>query len=127
MADVAPNHTPAKDVTARTTGAVIGGRFVRVSATIGTDGMYRVAQSAASGDEFGVAARDKAAGEAVLVIKGGIVPVELGATLTAGTLLVTGADGRAVAAAVGAITGVGRLLQDGVAGDFRPVALMGLS
>lgn len=125
MADVAPNHTPGKDVTARTTGAVIGGRFVRVSATIGTDAMYRVAQSAAAGDEFGVAARDKASGEAVMVIRQGILPVELGATLAAGALVVTDAVGRAIAA--GANRPTGRLLQDGVLGDFRPVALIGLA
>jgi predicted RecA/RadA family phage recombinase len=125
MADVAPNHTPAKDITARATGTIIGGRFVRVSANIGTDGMYRVAQSAAAGDEFAVAARDKVNGEAIMCIRQGILPVELGATLAAGAIVCTDAAGRAVAA--GANRPVGRLLQDGVLGDFRPVALIGLA
>lgn len=122
MADVAPTHTPAKDVTVHCTGAVVGGRFLRVSANLQGSGHISCAQSAAAGDEFAIAARDKAAGEKVLAIRQGNVSVELGAALVAGALLVTDANGRAVAA--GANRPAARLLEDGGIGDFRLVALL---
>lgn len=126
MADVAPNHTPGKDVTVHCTGAVIGGRFVKVSANLQSTGHYSCSQSAAAGDEFAVAARDKASGEKVLAFRAGIVPMEVGAVaVVAGALICTDAVGRIVA--VGANRPTGRVLQDGAPGAFVPVALMGLS
>lgn len=124
MADVAPVLFPGDTFTGHATGAVVGGRFVMVSANAQASGHYSVAECNAAGSEVGVAARDKAAGEKVMVYTEGVIPVELGAALAAGALVASNATGQAVA--VGTGRPVGRVMADGAAGATAPVKLLGL-
>jgi hypothetical protein len=66
------------------------------------------------------------AGKPIDIVLLGIFPIELGAVLTAGELVTSGVDGRAVA--MGATPAVGtfvaRMLEGGAVGAIKPVLLM---
>lgn len=121
MATVVPTFTPAHDVTANVTAAVIGGRVLGVSGTLAADGKLQCAHAAAAGAAFGVAATDQALGGDVLVYREGIVPVEAGGAITAGQRVEVGAGGTAVVLAAGVPFGVAT--ATGAAGALIPVAL----
>lgn len=108
MANVTPRFDPATDITAACTAAVVGGRFVNISATETADGKQQVAHAGAAGAAIGVAATDQAIGGDVLVYKGSkVVPVEAGAGgLAAGVRVEAGAGGVAVTLAAGIPLGV---------------------
>lgn len=125
MADVTPFHFPGDTITAHATAAVTGGRFVRISGNR-VDDNYAVAPAVAGPNVFGVASRDKATGDKVMVFTAGIIEVEAGAALTAGTRVTSDANGAAVAAtgAAGAtVAFVGIVLADVAAGARGPVLI----
>lgn len=102
----------SSDVTAQTTAAVTGKRFVDISADI-TSGPglsstsegsnLKVAHATAAAKAFGVAEYDAASGAKVGVIgtPGRIVPVTSGAAITAGAEVEVGTAGKAITLASG--------------------------
>lgn len=103
------------DLTGHVATAVIGKRFVRISAalqagpalnTSTTGGNIQIAPATAAGAVFGVAAYDAAAGEKVPVIReGNTVPVTAGGAITAGAGVEVGTAGKAVVLASGVRVG----------------------
>lgn len=106
----------SSDVTAQTTAAVTGKRFVDISADI-TSGPglsstsegsnLKVAHATAAAKAFGVAEYDAASGAKVGVIgtPGRIVPVTSGAAITAGAQVEVGTAGKAITLASGIACG----------------------
>lgn len=103
--DVTPTHFPGDTVTCHAEAAVTGGRFVAITGPR-VDGNYQVSHATAAGAKFGVAARDKGAGDKVMVIKRGIVGVTAAAAITAGQEVEVGANGQAAVFAAGIKAGV---------------------
>lgn len=113
-----PLYEPGRAVTCQANAAITGKRFVRVAAAkqagstltaSGADqtggGNVIVDQTFVSGQAvpaFGVADRDAASGSKVGAIKGGTVPMECSAAITAGTRVMPAVDGRAAVYAAGA-------------------------
>jgi hypothetical protein len=107
-----PLFRPGQDVTALTTGAVTGKRFVGVSATRdATTGLVKVAHATAAAKAFGVASADIASGATGLIHRGGILFVTAGGAITAGAQVEVGTDGKAVALSSG--VAVGQALETG--------------
>ena len=108
-----PLYRPGLDITAVTTGAVVGKTFVDYSAAL-TTGLVSVVTATAAGKVAGVAAYDAASGARVPVIrgKGQIVPVTAGAAITALAEVEVGTGGKAVTFSAG--VKVGRALSTGV-------------
>lgn len=105
--DLTRTKEPGLDVTAETTVAVVGCRFVRISAarafrfnvlaTTATGNPYKVAPCGAGGKAFGVSKYDQSVvGGKVGVARGGIVTVLAGATITAGQKIMSDATGQAI-------------------------------
>lgn len=104
------------DVSAITTGAVTGSRFVNISATVSSGpglsttsegSNIKVAHATAAGITFGVSRQDAASGAHVGVIgtPGRIVPVTAGGAITAGAQVEVGTAGKAVTIASGVARG----------------------
>jgi hypothetical protein len=104
------------DISAITTAAVTGQRFVNISAsfssgpglsTTSEGSNIKVAHATAAGIAFGVAAYDAASGAHVAVIgtPGRIVPVTAGGAITAGAQVEVGTTGKAVVLASGIAVG----------------------
>ena len=116
-----PLFRPGADITCQTTVAVIGKRFVDISATRdATTGLIKVAPAAASTTikAFGVAAYDQATvGGRVAVINGPgqIVPVQAAGAITAGADVEVGAAGQVVAKTTG--VAVGKAVETGSNGN----------
>jgi hypothetical protein len=108
-----PLYRPGLDITAVTTGAVVGKTFVDYSAALAT-GLVSVVTATAAGKVAGVAAYDAASGARVAVIrgKGQIVPVTAGAAITALAEVEVGTGGKVVTFSAG--VKVGRALSTGV-------------
>lgn len=121
MADCTPFWDEGDTLTCHASAAVIGCRFVSISGPR-VDGNPAVAHTGAGADSFGVAARDKAIGEKVIVHRARtiVAPVEVGATpVVAAGLVMSDAVGRCVPYVAG--TGVlplGRALDDAPVGGF---------
>jgi hypothetical protein len=105
-----PLYRPGQDISAVTTGAVVGKTFLDYSAAL-TTGLVSVNTATAAGKVCGVAAYDAASGSRVAVIrgKGQIVPVTSGAAVTALAEVEVGASGKAVTFSAG--VKVGRALN----------------
>lgn len=102
-----PLFRPGAEVTALTTAAVTGKRFVGVSATRDTvTGLVKVAHATGATKPFGVAAADIASGKPGLVQRGGILFVTSGGAINAGAEIEVGANGKAVTKASGVSVGV---------------------
>lgn len=121
MPDVTPYHFPADTITCHASAAVTGGRFVAPSGAR-VDGNYRVAHAGAGAAAIGVAARDKATGEKVMVFCEGIVGVTAGAALTAGQRVQSDGTGQAIVLAAGAPLGV--VLEDAASGATALIKLV---
>lgn len=134
--DCIPYKKPGEDVTAQVTAAVVGKRFVAISAartsgpglaTTAEGSNYRVATCGAGGRAIGVAKYDQATvGGKVGVIRGGIVPVTAGGTVTAGQDVMSDATGQAVtwtSAASEANKRLGTAMNDATVGNDCEVAL----
>lgn len=116
--ELIPLYEPGQAITGHCVAAVVGKRFVRVSAAkqagstltpSGADqvggGNVQVDQAFTAGGPvppFGVADRDAPIGGKVGCVKAGTVPVECSAAITAGTRVMPAADGRAAVYAPGA-------------------------
>lgn len=120
MADVTPYHFPGDTVTCHASAPVVGGTFVAPSGAR-VDGNYRVATCGAGARRLGVAARDKASGTKVMVIKRGIVGVISAGGLTAGQRVQSDASGRAITLAAGAPAGL--CLEDAADGAIALIDL----
>jgi hypothetical protein len=111
-----PFYRPGHDLTAVTTGAVVGKTFVDYSAAM-TTGLPSVNTATAAGKVAGVAAYDAASGARVAVIrgKGLILPMTCGAGgVTALAEVEVGAAGKPVTFSAG--VKVGRALSTAAAG-----------
>ncbi|NKU21735.1 DUF2190 family protein [Rhodococcus hoagii] len=92
-----PLFKPGRDVTVLTTTAVTGKTFVAVTGDPDTrTGLIKAGTAAAGARPFGVASRTAPNGTALLVLRGGILPVTAGAAITAGQEVEVGASGRAI-------------------------------
>lgn len=123
--DVIPFHDPADAVTCRAEAAVEGKRFVHVSGPP-VDGLTQVSKSTdAAADALagcGVAARDKAAGDNVLVIGTGIAEVIAGGAIAAGQPVKSDANGEAIVAGAATVA-QGTAWSDAADGDVVRVKL----
>src|SRR5664279_124196 len=118
------------DVTAYTTTAVTGKRFVAISADITSGpglntslsgGLISVGTAAAGSRIFGIAGRDALINTDVLVRRevGGIFPVTADGAITAGDPIVVGASGKAKTAALG--SAVQAVATSGVVGSNNAI------
>jgi hypothetical protein len=115
--DAIPYYEPGGRITGQATVAVVGKRFVMVSAarlsgpepvTDAVDGgNIRIAPATAAGRVMGVASHDAAIGEKVAVIcdPGTVVPVTAGAAIAFFEEVEVGANGTAVPLAAGVAVG----------------------
>lgn len=95
---------PSADRTCYPATAVVGRRFAKITADKQTSAAGEAAVDLITVDDahtagglvFGVFSRDSAAGENVLVFRGGEVEVTAGAALTAGDPVMTDATGQAI-------------------------------
>jgi hypothetical protein len=115
-----PFYKPGEDITAQAGAAVVGKTFAKISANrqsgptepantavVPTDGgNYLVVQCTAAARAIGVFAYDAASGDKVKVIRGGIVPVTAGATITFGQEVECDAAGKAIPFSAGIKLGV---------------------
>lgn len=100
--DLIPFKENAERVTCTPTAAVIGKRFVSISADRNADGTYSIAPSPAGGKPLGVAAWTCPVGGKVTVVvidSGHIVPVRTAAVVAAGASVISDATGQATPAA----------------------------
>lgn len=110
--EAAPLFRPGQSVTALATADVTGKRFVGVSETRdAATGLVKVATATSAAKAFGVASRDVASGGTVAVIRGGILFVAAGGSISAGAQVEVGSNGKAVALASG--VAVGTALETG--------------
>lgn len=118
-----PLYKPGHEITCLTTTAVLGKRFVNITANrdAGSGGLIKVGTPAAAGKVFGVAAADAASGSRVLVIRVGVLPVTAAGSITAGSDVEVTATGAVVTLASG--TRVGKAIENGTTGVDVMVAL----
>ncbi len=106
MPDCSPRFIPNHERTCHANVNVTGCRFVTVLTGVNqVDDMPRVGVPAAAAKAYGVAARDRLAGEKVLVYRNGEVPVETGAAVAHGQGVECDNLGRAIPLAAGARLG----------------------
>lgn len=121
-------YEDAERITVECTGAVVGKRFVTISAdkragslALSADalgGNIRVAQSVAGDRALGVADRDCPSGGRVgIYVHSAIVPVTAGAAITAGQEVQADATGRAIPLAAGKALGIAVFAQATVNND----------
>jgi hypothetical protein len=120
--DSFPLFDPGHGITCHVNADVIGGRYVELVPGVNAiDGNPQVRPCAAGGRPFGVAARDKVAGQKVLVHRPPLVSrVEAGAALAHGQDVQVGAGGVAIVLAAGIRTG--SVLADTAIGVQAPIA-----
>jgi hypothetical protein len=124
-------YSPGQDITAYVGAAVIGKRFVKVSAnrqagpalnTSTTGGNITIAPATAAGAVFGVAAWDGGTvGDLVDVRRGGVVPVTADGAIAAGARVEVGTAGKAATIASG--IAVGYAVSGAADGDDAQIAL----
>jgi hypothetical protein len=120
-----PLFRPGADVTAQTSAAVTGKRFVNISANRdATTGLIVVGPCAAAARAWGVAAYDAPINSRVPVLrgKGSIVPVTAGGTIAFGAMVEVDASQRAITLAAG--VAVGRAIEAGTVGNDIYVELI---
>lgn len=107
MPDCTPFWDEGDTLTCHAEVAVTGCRFVSISGPR-VDGNPQVSPTAAGAEAFGVASRDKLAGEKVMVHRAAtiVAPIEAGAVLAAGDKVEAGAGGVAIVLAAGKQLGV---------------------
>ena len=122
MPDCAPFMEPGQNPTCHVNAAVTGCRFVQIKTGVNAvDGNAQVEPCGAGLKAFGVAARDKLAGEKVMVFRWGVVPVIAGATLAHGVPVEADAQGRAIPLAAGERLGI--CMLDAASGAQAKIAL----
>lgn len=101
-----PLFRPGQEVTALTTADVTGKTFVKITATRdATTGLVKVGPGTAGSNAFGVASADIASGATGSILRGGLVFVTAGGSITAGARVEVGANGKAVAFSSGIAVG----------------------
>lgn len=118
--DCTPFWDVADTITCHAEAAVVGCRLVSISGPR-VDGNPQVSHTAAGEEAFGVASRDKGAGEKVMVIRKGIVGVTAGVALTAGQDVQSDANGQAIVLAAGVRAGT--VVDDAGIGTIALIAL----
>lgn len=114
-----PSHIhlfkPGAAITCTASDDIIGGRLVEITGD-------REVAHAQGGSEavFGVAATDAAAGESVLVLRGGVQNLIAVYTLPAGRRIISAGDGK-VDAAAGGETGIGLAITSNMTNDEQLV------
>lgn len=119
MADGIPFLKPADDFTGHCNVAITGQKFVAIVGNQQADGPYTIGVPAAGADCAGVAMRDGAVGERILVDTEGILPVIAGAALVAGQRVQCDATGAAIVLAAG--ISLGRCMADTALGAVAPI------
>lgn len=131
--DCIPLYKPGKDITAKATGTIEGKRFCAISADF-TSGpglsataegsIPQVARAGAGVRAFGVAPYDLVSGDIADIIRGGVVPVTAGGTVTFGQQVEIDSTGRAVAwAGTIATQPVGMCINGATVGNDAYIAL----
>jgi hypothetical protein len=100
------SYEPGQRITAEATAAVTERLFVAVSGNRTTGGNIAVAPAAAGARAFGVAAYSAAAGQLVLVARGGVVKVTAAGAIAAGAAVQVGTGGAASTAGSGTVVGL---------------------
>lgn len=122
MADCSPFFLPGQDHTCHADAAVIGCRLVSIKPAVNeVDSMPRIQHTGAAARAYGVAARDKAVGEKVMVFRSGVVPIETAGVIAHGAGVEAAADGKIVTLAAG--VRVGTCLADAANGAQAKIAL----
>lgn len=142
MPDVIPYFDMGEAITGVSTAAITGGRFVKIDPAstwnpVGLKGDTQLPPAtsvisnvpnilpAVAGDKaFGVAMRDAAIGKPVGVLRspGMVLPVEVGAAVTAGQEVQSDGSGRAIPLATGKALGLA-LGPQATVGQTAPIAL----
>lgn len=123
MPDITPFEYDHETFTAYCGAAVTGGRFVSISGPR-TGELYTVGPAPAGDPILGVAARDKAMGQNVMVFRRGgghTLPVTADGAINAGDQVEVGANGKAKALAAG--QAVGYALDDAADGTDARIFL----
>lgn len=115
-------YAPGADITAATTAAVTGRRFVAISGSRSAGGNISVAHAPAAARTFGVAKHDAAIGELVGVSRDGIVRVTAAANIAAGADVEVGANGQAITKTSG--VAVGYAVTAATSGSDAEIALL---
>lgn len=121
MANAFVAHQPADTVTGVATAAITGGRLVKVSAARAAGENIKVATAGATNVVFGVAGTDAASGDALPVLRTGIVDLTAASAVTAGQRVEVAADGQIAPLNTGVAIGVAT--DDIAQGASGPVAL----
>ncbi|BAD55089.1 capsid cement protein [Nocardia farcinica] len=121
--ECAPLFRPGREITVSATANITGKTFVDVSANRGADGLIRVATATAGTRPLGVASADIANGGIGAILRGGVISITAGATITAGTEVEVGTNGKAIALASG--EAVGYAVEDGASNNPVQIALYG--
>lgn len=122
MPDCLPFSQPGQDPTCVAQAAITGCRFVSVKTGVNElNGLAQVAQTAAAGKAFGVAARDAGVGDTLMVYRHGEVPILCSGALSHGQRVEAGANGVAVVLASG--IALGTVMADAADGTFAHIAL----
>lgn len=113
MVDCLPFSQPGSNPTVLALTDVVGCRFAKVSTGVNAvGGLAQVGHCPAGQRPYGVTARDKLAGNAVMLYREGEVPVTAGAALSHGQPVMSDANGKAIpfvatnAIAASAVTGI---------------------
>ncbi len=116
MATCKVHYKPHQDITGVAAAALVGNRFVRVSAAKVDGEPLAVNYAAAGGAAYGITGLDIASGDAGLIVRPGVLcTIELGATVAALDALQVGTTGKAIKQASGVM--VGQALEGGDSGD----------
>jgi predicted RecA/RadA family phage recombinase len=120
--DCSPFFEPGQDPTCVANGPVTGCRFVRIKPGVNAvNDLAQVETCPAAAKAFGVAARDKLDGQAVMVFRHGVVPVLCAGAIAHGVRVESDAQGRAVPLAAGVELGV--CMADAADATFAKIAL----
>lgn len=108
MPDITPLYQKGADITGAATAAVVGGRFVKVSAAKVDGKPVPIAHADAAGPALGVSHGDATnIGDTVTVLKGThVVPVQCSAAITAGARVEVATGGKAAPLASGIPAGL---------------------
>jgi hypothetical protein len=115
------SYEPGHRITAQATTAVVERCFVSISGNRTAGGNLAVGPAAAGSRPLGVAAYNAAAGQLVLVARGGVVKVLAAGAIVAGAVVAVGAGGAASTA--GAALVVGLCVNGAADGGIAEIAL----
>jgi Uncharacterized conserved protein (DUF2190) len=109
-------------ITCEAAAPIVGKTFVKL-APGGRDQRPKVVTAGAGERPYGVAAWDAATGEALTIIRVGVISVTAGAALTAGAAIAVGAGGKAVVAGAAPAVAYGDVHGDAPINSDAAVAL----